>query len=168
VSPRLITIAAVAAVGIVAAAIDFRTRRVPNWLTGGTAALGFALAMFHASDATAAAAAWGLVVGAAVMLPGHLFAGTGAGDVKLLAAIGTLLGPGRTASAFVYITIAGAALALVVAARRRRLRDTFSRSTAFVRTRGRNARDIESHAVDNRFAYAPAIVVGALLAALPA
>jgi prepilin peptidase CpaA len=168
VTPQTITITTLAVIGTSAAVIDLRRRRVPNWLTAGTAVLGLALATIHATRISTAAAVWGLAVGAVVMLPGYVFGGSGAGDVKLLAAVGTLLGPGRTLSAFIYTTLAGAVLALVVAAQRGRLRDTFSRSTAFVRTGGANALDIESHGVDNRFAYAPAIVIGALLAALGA
>ncbi len=166
--PRTLTISAVAAVGVVAAVIDLRTRRVPNWLTLATAALGIALATLHVTRVTAAAAAYGLLVGVVVMLPGHLFGGSGAGDVKLLAALGTLLGPAHTVLAFLFTGVSGAALALVVAAHRGLLRSTFSRSTAFVRTRGANVLEIESHAVDNRFAYAPAIALGALLAAFAA
>ena len=35
----------------------------------------------------------GFVVGLALMLPGHVLGATGAGDVKLMAAIGSLVGP---------------------------------------------------------------------------
>ena len=45
------------------------------------------------------------------MLPGHLFGATGAGDVKLFAAAGTLLGPSDMVLAFVATAIAGGVLA---------------------------------------------------------
>ena len=51
------------------------------------------------------------------MLPGHVIGATGAGDVKLFAALGTFLGPSRTGIAFLYMAIAGAVLAAVVARR---------------------------------------------------
>jgi prepilin peptidase CpaA len=99
------------------------------------------------------------------MLPAHLIGATGAGDVKLMAALGTLLGPTGVLMAFVYTAIAGGALALLVAVCRGRLRDTIDRTAIFVHTRGANVEDIESAATDNRFAYAPAIAIGALVAA---
>jgi hypothetical protein len=67
--------------------------------------------------------------------------------------------------AFVYTAIAGGALALLVAAGRGRLRDTIDRTANFVHTRGANVEDIESATSNNRFAYAPAIAIGALVAA---
>jgi prepilin peptidase CpaA len=157
---------AIAIAGGTGALVDLRTRRVPNALTGTVALLGLALAALHVSTVGPAAALGGLGVGLAVMLPGHLIGATGAGDVKLLAALGTLLGPKGVLIAFVYSAIAGGALALVVAAGRRRLRETIERTSIFLHTRGANVEDIERGASDNRFAYAPAIAIGAFAAAL--
>ena len=74
------------------------------------------------------------MLGLALMLPGHLFGATGAGDVKLFAAVGALLGPAPIATAFLYTAIAGGVLAVVVALRRRRLRQTLERHGALVAT----------------------------------
>jgi prepilin peptidase CpaA len=112
-----------------------------------------------------AAAVGGLVVGLLLMLPGHLIGATGAGDVKLLAALGTLLGPTGTAVAFVYTLIAGGVLVVAVAFQRGRLGSTLARTAALVRTRGGNVAEIERPTSNNRFAYAPAIALGACLAA---
>ena len=62
--------------------------------------------------------------------------------------------------------LAGGALAILVALGRRRLRVTIERTAIFLNTRGANIEDIELGASDNRFAYAPAIALGALVAAL--
>jgi len=105
-------------------------------------------------------------VGLALMLPSHVIGATGAGDVKLLAAFGTLLGPGRTGWAFLYSAIAGGAIALIVAVRRQRVRMTIARAAALLQTPGTAVAEIEHPCEDNRFAYAPAIVVGALAAAI--
>src|SRR5688500_19812807 len=43
----------------------------------------------------------------------------GAGDVKLFAAAGTLLGSGRITTAFLYVAIAGGVFAVAIAIRRR-------------------------------------------------
>jgi prepilin peptidase CpaA len=148
------------------AVIDLRTRRLPNALTLGLAALGIALAAMRTDGVSLWGALGGFALGLALMLPGHIVGATGAGDVKLFAAIGTLLGPAGIAAAFVYTAVAGGVVALVVAARRRRLRDTVKRTAALVRTGAANVADIEHESADNRFAYAPAIAIGGVLAAL--
>jgi prepilin peptidase CpaA len=150
----------------VSAIIDLRSRRVPNLLTLGIALLGIALAAMHVTNLSVATALAGFAVGLALMVPGHLVGATGAGDVKLFAAIGTLLGPAHIVVAFVYTALAGGIVALVVAAKRRRLRETMGRTAALVRTAGGNVADIERASADNRFAYAPAIAIGAVVAAL--
>jgi Flp pilus assembly protein protease CpaA len=80
--------------------------------------------------------------------------------------MGTLLGPGAVLPAFLYTAITGGILAFVVAARRRRLVETVNGVAALVTTAGTNAVEIEAPTRHNRFAYAPAIAVGTLLAAL--
>jgi prepilin peptidase CpaA len=160
-----LVVTAIAAVTIAAAAVDLRTRRVPNWLTFGTAALGITMAMTHLDGVGVAGAFEGLLVGLLLMLPGHVIGRTGAGDVKLLAALGTLLGPRSIAMAFLYTAIAGGGIAVLVAMRRRRLRETLEGTATLVCTGGANAGDLEKPSTDNRFAYAPAIAVGAVIAA---
>ena len=161
-----VLVAAVAVAGSTSAIIDLRCRRVPNALTGGIAATGVLLAALHATGLSVAAAVIGLVVGMVLMLPGHVIGATGAGDVKLFAAIGTLLGPVGIGIAFLYTAVAGGLLAVFVAVTRHRLRHTVGQTAALVRTRGAAAADIEAPSNDNRFAYAPAIAIGTLIAAL--
>jgi prepilin peptidase CpaA len=135
---------AVVLLGTVAGAVvDVRTRRVPNHLTLTMASAGLVLAATGSGRVGVIAACAGAATGLLLMLPGYLFGGTGGGDVKLLAAAGTLLGPAATLWAFAATLIAGGALALGVAVRRRWVGQT-----------------------DNRFAYAPAIAAGVTLAAV--
>jgi len=156
----------VAGSGALGAAIDLRSRRVPNWLTLGITLIGLALATARLSGVSLGAAFAGFLLGLAVMLPGHLIGATGAGDVKLLAALGTLLGPRAVFFAFVYSAIAGGVLAVAVAMQRRTLEVTMERTAMLVRSRGANVAEIERASTNNRFAYAPAIAIGALVAAL--
>lgn len=148
------------------AAIDLRTRRVPNRLTMSFAGAGMGLAAMGLGRIDVAAAFAGCAVGLVLMLPGYLLGATGGGDVKLLAAAGTLLGPTGIMWAFLFTLIAGGAFALMVAAYRSQLWLTVNRSLELVRTAGANAADIESPNAGNRFAYAPAIAVGATIAAV--
>lgn len=162
----MVVVAAVAASGGTSAFVDLRSRRVPNSITAGTAAIGIGLAALHATGPSVTAALAGLVVGLLLMMPGHLVGATGAGDVKLFAALGTLLGPAGIGVAFIYTAIAGGLLAVLVAVGRRRLQVTVDRAGALLRTGGANVVEIEAPTADNRFAYAPAIAIGALVAAL--
>jgi prepilin peptidase CpaA len=161
-----LVIAAVAGSGGVGAAVDLRTRRVPNWLTLGITALGITLAAANLTGQSIAAALGGFAVGLLLMLPGHIVGATGAGDVKLFAAVGSILGPAGIAVAFVYTAIFGGALALTAAVLRGRLQDTLQETATLVVTGGANVAKIERPSADNRFAYAPAIALGTLVAAL--
>lgn len=156
----------VAATGTASALVDLQTRRVPNWLTMAVSALGIVLAATHVSGVSLRASLVGFALGLVLMLPGHLIGATGAGDVKLFAALGTLLGPARIGAAFLYTALAGGVLAVIVARRRRLLRTTVERTAELVKTAAANVSEIEAPTVNNRFAYAPAIAVGALAAVL--
>jgi prepilin peptidase CpaA len=164
-SPRLIVITAVMLGTVAAALIDLRTRRVPNVLTASLASAGVLLAGAGLGHVGLGASVLGLVLGLVLMLPGHFLGGTGAGDVKLFAAVGSLLGPMGILAAFFYTVLAGGLLAFVVAISR-------GRGCRTVRMVGRlvtwrtTREAIEHPSVNNRFAYAPAIAVGAALAVL--
>jgi prepilin peptidase CpaA len=148
------------------AAIDMWTRRVPNPLTVLLASSGVAFAALGLSGITIGGSLTGCALGLALMLPGHLVGATGAGDVKLFAALGAVIGPAPIATAFVYTALAGGVMAIVVAIRRRRLQRTLGRAAQLIATAAGNSAAIESPLEDNRFAYAPAIAVGTMLAAL--
>ena len=164
-SDALVT--AVIAVGMGAAAvIDLRTRRIPNILTATVAAAGIGLAAAGVGRVGLGASLLGCLLGLAFMMPGHIFGRTGAGDVKLLAAAGALLGPTDTIYAFLYTAIAGGVLALGVAVARRRLNQTLASTSALMSGSEQARAEVESTASDNRFAYAPAIAIGVVLVAL--
>jgi prepilin peptidase CpaA len=147
-------------------AIDLRTRRIPNALTFGIAAFGFAMAGTGASDLSFWGAVAGCGLGLALMLPGHVLGGTGAGDVKLVAALGAVLGPGRIVAACLYSAIAGGVIALGYAWARGRLGQTV-RGASRIAAGDAGARVHASAAgTNNRFPYAPAIAAGSLLAVL--
>ena len=151
---------AVLALGLGAAVFtDVRTRRIPNWLTGAIAGAAFGLA-FGGGPVTPLRALLGLVVGLALMLPGHVIGATGAGDVKLMAAVGAVVGPDVIFRAFLYSAVAGGVLAVVVAVRRGRLGTTLQATTNLVTQPVHAKRAIEASDRANRFAYGPAIAVG--------
>jgi len=135
----MVTATVVIASSLTAAVIDLRTRRVPNALTGATVVAGASIAVAGVGTTGVAGAVIGGVLGLSLLLPGYIWGGTGGGDVKLLAALGTLLGPNGIIVAFLATAVSGGVIALAIAAIRRRFRD-------------------------QPFAYAPAIAIGALIA----
>ena len=80
----------------------------------------------------------------AILLPGWLMGFTGAGDVKLMAAVGAWLGHPEGFIAAVATLIAGGLIAVVVAARRgilkQALRNTLALGLTLLTRRGRESR----------------------------
>ena len=76
----------------VATAIDWNTRRIPNLLTFPLAGLGLVLNGVLGGGAGLAGSAAGLAFGLAFFLFLMTLGAMGAGDVKLMAALGALLG----------------------------------------------------------------------------
>jgi prepilin peptidase CpaA len=144
---------------------DVRTRRIPNWLTASIAGAAFGLA-FGGGPVTPGRAALGLLAGLLLMLPGHVIGATGAGDVKLMAATGAVVGPNLILMAFLYSAVAGGVLAIAVALRRGRLAATLQATTTLVIAPANAKQTIEASDRANRFAYGPAIAVGTFLSIL--
>ena len=162
----MIVLAALCAGLGTAAIIDIRHRRIPNVVCVTTAFVGLGLSILGVSPITVSSALAGLAFGFLMMLPGHVFGATGAGDVKLFAAAGTLLGSGRIVTAFLFVAIAGGVLAVVIAIRRGRLERTMGLTTRLLGRRGKLKMEIESPAEHNRFSYGPAIAIGCIAAML--
>jgi prepilin peptidase CpaA len=155
----------VVAVGVLASVIDLRSRRVPNMLTMPLAAAGVMLAIAGLGTVSLGAALAGCAVGLLVMLPLHVLGGTGAGDVKLMAALGTLLGPGGVFGAILRMAIVGGVIAVAVAIRRGRLKETLNGTALLAARVDGVAASIKGPAMNNRFPYAPAIAIGAAMVA---
>lgn len=121
----LIQIAALALAAL-ACAVDLRTRRIPNVLTFGAAAGGllFHLATNGIAGGIESAAGW--AVGAAVLFVPFALGGMGAGDVKLLGALGAWLGPSDALWLALYTGVAGGVMAITFAASTGYLREACS------------------------------------------
>jgi prepilin peptidase CpaA len=148
------------------AAIDAARRRIPNGVSLATAATGVTLAATGLSGVSLASSLLGFLIGFVMMLPGHILGATGAGDVKLFAAAGALLGAARIVPAFFFVAIAGGIFALAVAWRRGRLVRTMHNTARLCGNPIETKVAIESKGEHNRFPYGPAIAVGCILAAL--
>jgi prepilin peptidase CpaA len=151
-----------------ATVIDLRTRRIPNDLTAAMVGVGLGLAATGTSGITVAASFAGFFLGLLLMVPGYTLGATGAGDVKLMGAVGAIVGPTVVVSAFLFTAIAGGLLAIIVAAKRRRLGDTLKQTKALVAVPVAAPQRIRAADRASRFAYGPAIAVGSVVAALVA
>lgn len=157
----------VLAVGLVAATvIDLKTRRIPNALTAALSGLGLAMAATGISGMGPRAALVGFVLGLLLMLPGYILGATGAGDVKLMAAVGAVVGPGLVITAFLFTAIAGGVLAVGVAAKRGRVTAALAGTGRLIASPTGARQEIRTAGAAHRFAYGPAIAIGSLLAAL--
>jgi prepilin peptidase CpaA len=105
----------------VAAVIDISSRRIPNWVTFAAFLAGVGLNAWLAGPSGAVLAMAGAALGATLLLPFYAIRAMGAGDVKLLAAIGALLGPQMLVSVAVYGALIGGAMSVVILLVRRRL-----------------------------------------------
>jgi prepilin peptidase CpaA len=126
----------VAVIVIVAAAsvCDLRRGRIPNTLTLGSAAVALLLQTAVGGWAGLAWALAGWVAGIALFAPLYAVKGMGAGDVKLLAAIGSWLGPAGALWTGLYGAMAGGVLALVVAIARGYARKALTNVGTIVKT----------------------------------
>jgi prepilin peptidase CpaA len=113
-----------AALVIVAAVFDLRTRRIPNWLCTAGIFCGFAcqIALFRWAGAREALLGAGLAL--LIYIPLFALRAVGGGDVKLMAAVGSIAGPRAWIAIFLVTAIAGGAMALVLIAVKGRMRRT--------------------------------------------
>ncbi len=99
---------------IYACVIDYRERRVPNWLNGTLAGLGILAQASYFGWAGVGTALTGLLVGFGLLIIPWMMYGMGAGDVKLMAAIGAWLGPWLTLLGCVVGMLLGGLIAVVM------------------------------------------------------
>ena len=105
---------------------DLRNRRIPNYLTFGSAALALVYALATAGWSGLGVGIGGWILGVALFSPFFLLRGMGGGDVKLLAAIGAWVGPASLLSLTFYTAISGGLMAVIVVLWRRKLTATFN------------------------------------------
>ncbi len=98
----------------VAAVYDFFTMKIPNAITFSTAITGVAFHAFSNGFDGFLFAVCGLIAGIGMLLIPYMRSGMGAGDVKLLGAVGSFLGAKATLGAFIFIAIAGGIYALTL------------------------------------------------------
>ena len=112
-------------VALAAAVYDVRYRRIPNWISVGGIALGvLSNSLAHGLPGLLfALEGFGLGFGLYFVL--YLIHAMGAGDVKLMGAIGALVGWKNWIAIFVIAAIVGGIMAIIIIVARSRVKKTF-------------------------------------------
>jgi prepilin peptidase CpaA len=109
------------ALAITAAVFDVQQHRIPNWLTYPGIVSGLVLRGVLFGWKGLGSAVEGFLLAGGIMLVFYMVRAMGAGDVKLMAAIGSLVGPGHAIAVLLGTAISGGVMAIVYAIYRRRM-----------------------------------------------
>ena len=101
---------------------DYRERRIPNQLVFTGMIAGLAIGMISGGVKGLAWSALGLLAGIGILFVPFTMGGIGAGDVKLLGAIGAILGARGALISMLYGAIAGGLMSVIVLAMHGRLK----------------------------------------------
>mgnify|MGYP001767611129 CR=1 FL=1 len=159
---------------ISASLFDLKYKRIPNPLTLSGAILGLAINGLTLWPDGILQSLLGFAIGFSLFLPGYLLGMTGGGDLKLMAAVGSLLGPKLAFLAFVLYILAALIWVLVYvvyAWARLGAELPFSRYWLMLRTLLRTGqlaylKPKATEVMGQRLPMAPAIACGALAAPL--
>jgi prepilin peptidase CpaA len=111
-------------VSLTAGFIDWRTRRIPNWLTVSGAVLGIGLHIWVSGLIGAVMALVGMSVALVALLPMVLLRAMGAGDWKLMAALGAILGPMMMLFVLAAAILISGIMGIVMMIRAKRVKET--------------------------------------------
>ena len=112
--------------------VDARTRRIPNVLSFGAMLAGVALNALYFGVSGVGLSLGGLLAAAAILLPSFAVGGIGAGDVKMMGAIGALIGPEPALAGLGLGMIFGGLIVVAHLARHGRLREKLGATWAMV------------------------------------
>lgn len=148
---------------IIAVYTDIRRHRIPNWLSLGALFTGLLLSHLLFPDSRILDSLKGAGVGLAALLPFYLMGGMGAGDVKLMAAIGSFTGPETAFLAVCFSLMAGGCIALLLILRSGELAMLYRRYLVMLSARTLIPAE-DGSVAKRRFPYALSIAIGTLIA----
>ena len=112
---------------ITASVTDILSHRIPNWLTYPAVLFGVGShTLLQGLDGLFFSGS-GVLLGFGLLIVFYLVGGMGAGDVKLMAAVGAFLGPKGVFAAFIFTALAGGIYAVALLIRGGRLGATLAR-----------------------------------------
>jgi len=148
----------------VAAWADVRTRTIPNRLTFPALLLGLAAHGALAGTDGLKSSLVGLAVAGGVLFPGWLFRWMGAGDVKLMAAVGAWLGWPQGLIAVLASLVMGGVISLIVALRRGMLRQALAGAAVIGAAVFARSSVVPPVTTGVRFPFALAVLAGSTFA----
>jgi len=108
------TIILLSSILVIAATIDLRVQKIPNLLTFPTMILGLIYYSITTGWNGLLFSIEGLALGIGIFIIPYLMGGMGAGDAKLMGAIGAIIGPKGVLLASLFTAIAGGIYALTI------------------------------------------------------
>ncbi len=148
---------------------DLRSRRIPNWLCLCAALAGLLWNALAPEGAGWLAGLEGLGTGFALYLPLYILRARGAGDVKLLAAAGAIVGPANCFWLFLYASVAGGVVGLGLVAVKGRVGKTLFnvawivRELAHFRAPHKSSPELDVRATEGlRLPHAIPVALGAI------
>ncbi|UVE17096.1 prepilin peptidase [Pseudomonas sp. LS44] len=147
---------------MIAVVSDLRRHRIPNWLVLLGLVLGLASQAYFAGITGLGNGLLGLLVGFVVFLPLYVLGGMAAGDVKLMAMVGSFLAPGAVLWAAGCSLLAGGLCGFLLVLVRGQLPLTLSRYWLMLRAQAYLA-PAPNEVADQPFPYSVAILLGTLL-----
>jgi prepilin peptidase CpaA len=109
---------------VVAGGIDWRWRRIPNWLTVPGLLVGVAANTIFGGWSGAKSSLLGALLGLGLLLPFVLVRSLGAGDWKLVGALGAFVGPGNLLNVLLITVLVAGIMALILIIWKGRIRQT--------------------------------------------
>jgi prepilin peptidase CpaA len=170
-TPQTIYMEAALACASIASMYDLRTRRIPNKLTLPAILFGLGLHLYHGGPTELGWSALAGLIAGGLFLRFFLAGGMGAGDVKLMTAVGCLVGTGNIKDVLLATVIIGGVMGIALALYRGQLKQMVLNVTTLVEHH--RAEGLTEHPELNvrnpaslRLPYALPIAAGCLVAFL--
>jgi prepilin peptidase CpaA len=168
ISQQIIFSGAAVVCAAIASVPDVREHRIPNLLTGPCILIALALHLFAGGWAGALNSALAGILAGGLLIFFFLAGGMGAGDIKLMAAIGCFIGLHSIGLMLFATALCGALLGVTLAVRSGRLRETLVNAILLIRHHRQNGltphiRLNINNASTLRMPFALPIVAGCLI-----
>lgn len=151
---------------VICVVTDIKSRKILNIITLPAIIAGLILYTVTSGYGGFLFSGKGLIVGLGVLLVPYILGGIGAGDVKLMAAIGAMKGSIFVCSAFLFAAIIGGVISFYIIVRRKELKSFLQRIffSLVLFNGNKDSLNVRKEALAPSFPYGVAIALGTLFA----